>query len=86
MPEGVIIAIIGGAITILGGLIMWWLRQLDKRFDTQQAEISAQKVRIEKLERRDKLSWIYIRRLIDHAYRHNAVPLPEPPTGWLDDD
>lgn len=86
MPEGVIIAIIGGAITILGGLIMWWLRQLDKRFDTQQAEISAQKVRIEKLERRDKLSWIYIRRLIDHAYRHNAVPLPEPPAGWLDDD
>lgn len=86
MTEGVIIAIVGGVLTIIGGLVMWWLRQLDKRFDAQQAEIASQKTRIEKLETRDKLSWLYIRRLIDHAYRHGAVPLPEPPTGWLDDE
>ncbi|GAA3947752.1 hypothetical protein [Microbacterium soli] len=79
MTEGIIVAIIGGAVTIVGGLVMWWLRQLSQ-------EIAAQKTRIEKLEHRDKLSWLYIRRLIDHAYRHGAVPLPEPPAGWLEDE
>lgn len=42
--------------------------------------------RIAKLERRDRLSWLYIRSLIDHAYRHNALPLPEPPEGWNEGD
>lgn len=42
--------------------------------------------RIAKLELRDRRSWLYIRSLIDHAYRHNALPLPEPPEGWLEDD
>ena len=42
--------------------------------------------RIRRLERRDRLSWLYIRSLIDHAYRHApGVPLPEPPDGWLDE-
>ena len=35
-------------------------------------------------EHRDRLSWLYIRSLIDHAYRHNATPLPDPPEGWLE--
>ncbi|WP_417556254.1 hypothetical protein [Microbacterium sp.] len=86
MSEAVIVAIIGGAVTVIGGLVMWWLRQLDKRYDAQQSAIASQQARIEKLEHRDKLSWLYIRRLIDHAYRHGAVPLPEPPAGWLDDE
>lgn len=43
--------------------------------------------RLRRLERRDRLSWLYIRSLIDHAYRHApGVPLPEPPDGWLDED
>lgn len=41
--------------------------------------------RIVKLEHRDRLSWLYIRSLIDHAYRFAATPLPEPPEGWLED-
>lgn len=43
--------------------------------------------RLRRLEHRDKLSWLYIRALIDHAYKHApGVPLPEPPKGWLGDD
>jgi len=42
--------------------------------------------RIGRLERRDRLSWLYIRSLIDHAYRHGAIPLPSPPEGWSDED
>lgn len=42
--------------------------------------------RIRRLEKRDRLSWLYIRSLIDHAYKHApGVPLPEPPDGWLDE-
>ena len=41
--------------------------------------------RIRKLERRDRLSWLYIRSLINHAYVHNALPLPDPPDGWLEE-
>jgi len=41
--------------------------------------------RLRKLEHRDRLSWLYIRILINHAYVHNATPLPDPPPGWLDD-
>lgn len=39
--------------------------------------------RLDALERRDRLSWLYIRSLINHAYEHNATPLPPPPDGWL---
>jgi hypothetical protein len=41
--------------------------------------------RLQRLEHRDRLSWLYIRILINHAYVHNATPLPDPPAGWLDD-
>ncbi len=50
------------------------------------AALSKLNRRLRHLERRDRLSWLYIRSLIDHAYRHNALPLPQPPEGWLDDD
>lgn len=43
-------------------------------------------VRLRKLEQRDRLSWLYIRSLIDHLYKYSDVkthPLPEPPEGWL---
>lgn len=42
--------------------------------------------RVRQLERRDRLSWLYIRRLIDHSYRHGAIPLPDPPEGWDEDE
>lgn len=42
--------------------------------------------RLRRLERRDRLSWIYIRTLIVHANTYApGVPLPEPPEGWLDE-
>lgn len=64
------------AVIALGGtvltLVVAWLSSLTKR--------------LRKLERRDKLSWLYIRSLIDHAYKYSpGVPLPEPPAGWLED-
>lgn len=59
-----------GVFGTVAGLIAAKLTKLNSRLDA--------------LERRDRLSWLYIRSLIDHAYRHNAVPLPEPPAGWLD--
>lgn len=75
MTEGVWIAVIGVVGVVGGGLItafIAWANRLAAR--------------IQRLERRDKLSWLYIRSLIDHAYRHApGVPLPEPPDGWLDE-
>ncbi|WP_345751372.1 hypothetical protein [Microbacterium rhizophilus] len=70
LPVAVVVALIGLAGTALGVIV------------AQQARTNN---RIKRLEHRDRLSWLYIRRLIDHAYRHNAVPLPEPPEGWLED-
>lgn len=66
----VVVAAIGAGVTILG-LVVAWLTRLNHR--------------MQRLEHRDRLSWLYIRSLIDHAYRHNAIPLPEPPEGWLDE-
>ena len=64
------------AIVTLGGVILTLLASWMVR----------QNQRIRRLETRDRLSWLYIRSLIDHAYRHApSVPLPEPPDGWLDD-
>jgi len=75
MTEGIWIALIGAGGIIGGGLItafITWANRLSSR--------------IQRLERRDKLSWLYIRSLIDHAYKHApGVPLPEPPDGWLDE-
>lgn len=64
------VALIGAGVVVLGIVV------------AQVARLSA---RLRKLERRDRLSWLYIRSLIAHAYRHApGVPLPEPPDGWLD--
>lgn len=74
MPETVLIAIItvaGGVLTAIVGTVIGQLSRLNGR--------------MRRLEHRDRLSWLYIRSLIDHAYRHNAVPLPEPPDGWLEE-
>jgi hypothetical protein len=72
VTEGVTIAL----ISVIGGGMLTafiaWLTRLSGRLG--------------RLERRDKLSWLYIRSLIDHAYKHApGVPLPEPPDGWLDE-
>lgn len=75
MSEGTQIALLG----ILGSLLVAALGYV-------VAALTRLNRRLRHLERRDRLSWLYIRSLIDHAYRHNALPLPEPPEGWLDDD
>lgn len=67
----IMVAMIAVGGTVLG-LVVTWLTRLNGR--------------LKRLETRDKLSWLYIRRLIDHAYKHAPnVPLPEPPDGWLED-
>ncbi len=75
MSEGTEIALLG----ILGSLLVAALGYV-------VAALTRLNRRLRHLERRDRLSWLYIRSLIDHAYRHNALPLPEPPEGWLEDD
>ena len=83
----VIGAVAAGALAILSGVILWWLQQIEKRSDIQEARIAEQAARIVKLESRDRTSWLYIQRLILHANTHApGVPIPEPPTGWLEDD
>lgn len=45
--------------------------------------------RLRRMEVRDRLSYLYIRQLIDHIYRHTDTaryPLPEPPEGLFDPD
>lgn len=75
VPPTVYVPILVAGITVGGtilGLVVAWLSRLNGR--------------LKRLETRDKLSWLYIRKLIDHAYRHApGVPLPEPPDGWLED-
>ncbi len=74
MNEALIVALIAlaGAVTVpMLALVVAQLTRLNTR--------------LHKLEHRDRLSWLYIRTLIDHAYKHNAVPLPEPPPGWLEE-
>jgi hypothetical protein len=80
-------AVAAGIITILGSIVIWWLRQLEKRSDTQEARIAAQDARIQKLEARDRKSWIYIQSLILFAHTHApGIRLPDPPDGWMEDD
>lgn len=72
MSEPVFIAL----MTVFGGAgfaaFIAWLARISSR--------------LRRLEHRDRLSWLYIRSLIDHAYKHApGVPLPEPPEGWLDE-
>lgn len=67
-----ILAAMIAAAGVAATLLMTWLGGLNRR--------------LRRLEHRDRLSWLYIRSLIDHAYRHApGVPLPEPPDGWQDD-
>lgn len=69
----ILVAIIAMGSTVLG-LIVAWLVRLGQR--------------LRALEHRDRLSWLYIRSLINHAYRYSdtvANPLPEPPEGWLEE-
>lgn len=83
IPPGwsvVLAASVTGVLAAIGGVILWWLRQLDKRSDAQEE-------RIRKLEARDRKSWLYIQSLILHAHTHApGVPLPAPPSGWMEDD
>jgi hypothetical protein len=80
-------AVAAGILTILGSIVIWWLRQLEERSDTQEARIVAQDARIQKLEARDRKSWIYIQSLILFAHTHApGIRLPDPPAGWMDDD
>lgn len=82
IPPGwavVIGAVVAVVLSGVGGFILWWLRQLDKRFDALQA-------RVNMLEKRDRLNWIYIQRLtISHTKHAPGIPLPDPPDGWLED-
>ena len=83
IPPGwavVIASTIGAVLAAIGGIALWWLRQIDKRSDAQEA-------RIAKLEARDRKSWLYIQNLIVHAHTHApGVALPPPPPGWMDED
>lgn len=83
IPPGwsiVIAALVTVIASAVGGVILFWLRQINKRADDQQR-------RIEKLERRDRAAWLYIQRLIVSHSRHApGVPLPNPPKAWLEDD
>jgi hypothetical protein len=65
-----IIAAVGGVMTAIIGVVIGQLTRLNGR--------------LQRLERRDRLSWLYIQKLIAHVYQHNAGPLPEPPLGWLE--
>ena len=81
----VLAAGVTGVLLILGSVIAWWLRRQDKRSDELQAQIGKQQARIEKLEARDRLGWIYIQRLImSHTKNAPGVALPDPPDGYLD--
>lgn len=90
IPPGwavVIGAVVAGILAALGGVVLWWLRQIEKRSDAQEARIAAQDARIIKLENHDRKSWLYIQNLIMSHHTHApGVPLPEPPEGWMEDD
>lgn len=73
MSDALIIAVLSLAGTITLAVLGWIV-----------AELVRLNQRLRRSEHRDRLSWLYIRALVDHAYRHGAIPLPEPPEGWLD--
>jgi hypothetical protein len=67
--------------TIIASLLVF-LSTLAVRSQTRQQRLEE---RIVALEKRDRLSWIYIKTLISYCSVHvNTVknPLPEPPAGW----
>lgn len=75
MSDTVLVALISGGALVLAALV-----------SVATAQLVRWNRRLRHLERRDRINWLYIRSLIDHAYRKGAIPLPEPPPGWLDDD
>lgn len=75
MTDTLAVAIVGALIAVVTAAIVPLLVSLNRR--------------TRHLERQNRLAWLYIKRLIDHAYRYSdttANPLPQPPEGWLDDD
>lgn len=69
------IAVIATIGAVLIGAIITWLTRMNAR--------------LRRMETRDRLSWLYIRSLIDYAYTFADVhkhPLPDPPPGLLDPD
>lgn len=74
IPDGWAV-VLAAALGTAGGIVALvgaWLARVGRR--------------LRRLEQRDRLNWLYIRALIDSAYKHGATPLPDPPPGWLDDD
>ena len=74
MSEGVAIAsltLLGTVLLAVLGYIVALLIRLNRR--------------IHRLESRDRKSWLYIKKLIDHIYRKGAGPIPDPPEGWEED-
>lgn len=75
MSDVLAVAVIGGMFTVFTAVIVPLLVGLYRR--------------TRHVERQNRLAWLYIKSLIDHAYRFSdtiAHPLPQPPEGWLDDD
>lgn len=76
-------ALIGGVSVIIVALL-GLLTGLQARSASRQTQLEQ---RIKALETRDRRSWLYIRSLIDYAYRHSDTtkfPLPPPPAGWME--
>lgn len=75
IPPAVWVPILVAVIALGGiilGLVTGFLTSLSRR--------------LKNLERRDKLSWLYIRSLIvSHNIHAPGAPLPEPPDGWLEE-
>lgn len=71
LTEQVQVSLIASTATVLtaavGGVSLWVGR------------ISGE---VRRLTQRDRLNWLYIKRLIDHIYKAKATPLPDPPPGW----
>jgi hypothetical protein len=65
------LGLLGGVLLAVMGYIVALLIRLNQR--------------IRRLEHRDRQSWLYIKKLIDHIYKHSVGPIPEPPAGWAED-
>jgi hypothetical protein len=76
-------------VGVIGAIIVALLAALTALQARGAARQTQLENRLKVLERRDRRSWLYIRSLIEYAYRHSDTmkyPLPEPPHGWLDEE